>query len=69
MTGCLESVTAKDLYYIEESFSDIDELAHPVLRHRLKLNFEAIAERVSADDVIDMIVKEVSSNPKNKKLK
>ena len=51
------------------SFSDIDELAHPVLRHRLKLNFEAIAERVSADDVIDMIVKEVSSNPKNKKLK
>jgi MoxR-like ATPase len=51
------------------SFSDIDELAHLVLRHRLKLNFEAIAERVSADDVIDMIVKEVSTNPKNKKLK
>ena len=25
MTGCLESVTAKDLYYIEESFSNIDE--------------------------------------------
>ena len=50
------------------AFSDINELAYPVLRHRIKLNFEAIAERVSADDVIKMIVDEVSSNPKNKKL-
>ena len=49
------------------AFSDIDELAYPVLRHRIKLNFEAIAERVSADDVIKMIVGEVSSNAKNKK--
>ena len=51
------------------SFSDIDELAYPVLRHRIKLNFEAIAERVSADDVIKMIVEEVSKNPKYKKVK
>ena len=50
------------------AFSDINELAYPVLRHRIKLNFEAIAERVSADDVIKMIVDEVSNNPKNKKL-
>ena len=50
------------------SFSDIEELALPVLRHRLKLNFEAVAERISADEIVSMIVKEVSSNPKNKKL-
>ena len=49
------------------SFSDIDELAYPVLRHRIKMNFEAIAERVTADDAIKMIVDEVSKNPKNKK--
>ncbi len=48
------------------SFSDIDELAYPVLRHRIKMNFEAVAERVSPDDVIKMIVAEVSGNPKYK---
>ena len=51
------------------SFSDIDELAYPVLRHRLKLNFEAVAERISSDDVIKMLVEEISSNPKNKEIK
>ena len=51
------------------AFSDIEELAYPVLRHRIKLNFEAIAERVTADDVIKMIVEEVSKNPKYKKVK
>jgi len=40
------------------AYSDINELAYPVLRHRIKLNFEAIAERVSADDVIKMVVEE-----------
>ena len=48
------------------SFSDIDELAYPVLRHRIKMNFEAVAERVSPDDVIKMIVAEVSGNAKYK---
>jgi MoxR-like ATPase len=51
------------------AFSDIEELAYPVLRHRIKLNFEAIAERITTDDVIKMIVEEVSSNPKYKKIK
>ncbi len=46
------------------SYSDINELAYPVLRHRIKLNFEAIAERVSADQVIKMIVEEVSKKNK-----
>ena len=51
------------------AFSDIEELAYPVLRHRIKLNFEAIAERITTDDVIKMIVEEVSGNPKYKKIK
>ena len=51
------------------AFSDIDELAFPVLRHRIKLNFEAIAERVTTDDVIKLLVSEVSGNPKYKKIK
>ncbi len=41
------------------SFNDLNELAYPVLRHRMKLNFEAIAERVSADEIISMIINEV----------
>ncbi|MDE5561952.1 MAG: MoxR family ATPase [Clostridiales bacterium] len=42
------------------SYNDLHELAYPVLRHRLKLNFEAIAQRVSADDIIKMIIDETS---------
>ena len=42
------------------AFSDLNELAYPVLRHRMKMNFEAIAERVSPDDVITMMIAEVS---------
>ena len=42
------------------AYSDVNELAYPVLRHRMKMNFEAIAERVSPDDVIKMIIAEVS---------
>ena len=41
------------------SYYDLYEMAYPVLRHRIKLNFEAIAERVSADDVITMVLEEV----------
>ena len=41
------------------SYNDINELALPVLRHRIKLTFEAAAERVSADDIVGMIVEEL----------
>ena len=41
------------------SYSDINDLALPVLRHRIKLTFEAAAERVSADEIINMIVAEL----------
>ena len=42
------------------AYDDINELAYPVLRHRMKMNFDAIAERVSPDEVISMIIEEVS---------
>ncbi len=42
------------------SYNDVNELAYPVLRHRIKLTFEAIAERVSADDIIGMIIDELN---------
>ncbi len=46
------------------SYSDIAVLAFPVLRHRLKLNFEAIAERISADEIIRMVLEEVAKRCK-----
>ena len=42
------------------SYSDLNALAYPVLRHRMKLNFEAIAERISTDEIITMILKELN---------
>ncbi len=46
------------------AYSDINELAYPVLRHRIKLNFEAVAERVSADTIIAMIIDELGKKNK-----
>ena len=48
------------------AYADINELAYPVLRHRIKLNFEAIAERVSPDEIIGQIVEEVSKKYQGK---
>lgn len=42
------------------AYSDLNELAYPVLRHRMKMNFEAISARVSPDDVISMIIDELN---------
>ncbi len=41
------------------SYADIDELACPVLRHRIKINYNAVNDRLSVDDVIAQLVKEV----------
>ena len=38
------------------SHEDIDALACPVLRHRVKLSYEAMAERVTPDEVIVRLV-------------
>lgn len=44
------------------SYEDIDALAHPVLRHRLKINYSAVNDKLTVDDVITKLVAE------NKKL-
>ncbi len=40
------------------SYEDIDALAYPVLRHRIKTNFNAGNDKLSVDDVISIIIKE-----------
>ena len=40
---------------------DIKEIAHEVLRHRLILTFEAEAEEINTDKVIDIILEKISS--------
>lgn len=44
------------------SYEDIDALAFPVLRHRVKVNYNAINDHLSVEDVIKLLIKE------NKKL-
>ena len=44
------------------SYNDINTLAYPVLRHRMKLNFEAVAERISPDTIIKMIIAELGKS-------
>ena len=36
--------------------SDVDELAHDVLRHRIVPSFAALAEEVSADMILDRLL-------------
>lgn len=43
------------------SFEDIQFSAYPALRHRLALNFEAISDKVSADDVIKEIISQLKT--------
>lgn len=43
------------------AFEDIQFVAYPALRHRLALNFEAISDGVSADDVIREIMNSVKT--------
>jgi len=40
------------------SYEDINNLIVPILRHRIKLNFEAVADGIRADQVITMLVEE-----------
>ena len=44
------------------SYEDINALAYPVLRHRIKVNYNAVSEKLSVDDVVSLLIKE------NKKL-
>ena len=40
---------------------DIKEIAHEVLRHRLILTFEAEADEINTDKVIDIILEKIPS--------
>ncbi len=57
--------TAKARAFVEGrynvSFEDIKFVAYPALRHRLALNFEAISDGVSADDVIGEIISQIKT--------
>lgn len=39
------------------SYEDINALAYPVLRHRIKINYTAVNDKLNVDDVIGMIIK------------
>ena len=43
--------------------SDVRSLAKDALRHRLVLTYRALAEQVSADDVLDAVLERVSAPP------
>jgi MoxR-like ATPase len=43
------------------SFDDIKKVYYPALRHRILLNFEAQAENIPADTVLEEILKEVKT--------
>ncbi len=42
------------------AFEDIEAVARPALRHRLAASFEAIADGVNTDAIIDMLLKEIT---------
>ena len=40
------------------SYEDINALAEPVLRHRIKINYSAINDKLTVEDVIGLLIKE-----------
>lgn len=44
------------------SYSDVNELAVLILRHRIKANFEAVTEHVTTDKIIAGIIKELNND-------
>ena len=63
-------VTAAKVYALLDgrfnvSKEDLAKAARAALRHRLLLNFEAEADGVSADTVIDAVVTRVGSSDKD----
>lgn len=45
------------------SFDDINQMALPVLRHRIKLNFEAVTSLKTSDQVLIQILNELNTKP------
>ena len=48
------------------SYEDIDALAYPVLRHRVKPSFNAITEKMTTDELIAQLLLELKGKKKNK---
>ena len=40
------------------SYEDIDALAYPIFRHRIKINYTAVNDKLTVDDVISLIINE-----------
>jgi MoxR-like ATPase len=47
------------------SYDDINTLAIPVLRHRIKLGFEAVTSKLSADDVVKAHIADLNNVSKS----
>ena len=43
----------------EATFEDVKKFVHPVLRHRMGLNFAAVSEGQSTDDIVDRLLEHV----------
>jgi len=46
------------------SYEDVDTLAYPVLRHRIKLGYETLATHVMPDQIIGELIKELKAKKK-----
>lgn len=44
------------------SYDDINALACPVLRHRVKINYNAVNDHLTVDDIIEKIISEIKIN-------
>ena len=44
------------------SYDDINALAYPVLRHRIKINYNAVNDHLTVDDVIALLIKETKKS-------
>jgi MoxR-like ATPase len=47
------------------SYEDINSLAPAVLRHRIKLGFEAVTSKMNADDVVQALIADLNNVNKN----
>ena len=48
------------------SYEDINALAYPVLRHRIKPSYDAVAERITADELIARLLDAMGGKKKRK---
>ena len=46
------------------SYADIRALAYPVLRHRIKINYTSVNEKLGVDDVITLLLEETGKHTK-----